>query len=162
MSVLVKDMKMPDHCIDCQFMISLSRDGFDCILQSEEANSNFENWEQMKENCPLIEVKTPHGRLIDADELMNESRKDEACGHVDTKHIYNAPTVIEAETNDDELKPCPFCNGSATIFHSNLIPHEYEVRCISCGSRTMTYKSCGKQAAKLNAIQAWNRRVNDE
>lgn len=38
-----------------------------------------------------------YGRLIDADELMNESLKDGAYGYVDTKQIYDAPTVIEAE-----------------------------------------------------------------
>ena len=40
MSLLIKGIKMPTHCMDCPFMVS--RDYDDCILQSEEANENFE------------------------------------------------------------------------------------------------------------------------
>ena len=61
MSILIKGLEMPKHCIDCPFMVS--RDNDDCILQSAEANENFERWEQMKAGCPLVELP-PHGRLI--------------------------------------------------------------------------------------------------
>lgn len=54
MSILIKGMEMPTHCMDCPFMVS--RDNDDCILQSDEANENFENWEQMKAGCPLVPV----------------------------------------------------------------------------------------------------------
>ena len=54
MSILIKGMEMPTHCMDCPFMVS--RDNDDCILQSAEANENFENWEQMKAGCPLVPV----------------------------------------------------------------------------------------------------------
>lgn len=66
MSILIKGMKMPTHCIDCPFMVS--RDNDDCVLQSAESNESFENWEQMKAGCPLIELP-PHGRLGDLDAL---------------------------------------------------------------------------------------------
>ena len=62
----------------------------------------------------------------------------------------------------EELKPCPFCGGKPCIVHSHLFSNEYEVRCSFCGSRTMIYKSYCNQSAKLNAIQAWNRRTNDK
>lgn len=52
-------------------------------------------------NCPLVELPTPRGRLIDADELLKAFKK--ACEQ--DKHWVNffalvesAPTVIEAET----------------------------------------------------------------
>ena len=110
MSVLIKGMEIPDHCINCPFMIS--RDGDDCILQSEEANSNFKNWEQMRDNCPLVKLPEKHGRLIDGDALWdamskyndNEGAKfpfgyDDTLIHIDSACfvIENAPTVIEAE-----------------------------------------------------------------
>ena len=49
------------------------------------------------DNCPLVEVPEPHGNLIDRDLLMIESQKDGAYGYVDSKQIYDMPTVIEAE-----------------------------------------------------------------
>ena len=91
MGLYIKNLKMSEHCMDCPFMVI--RDNDDCILQSAEANENFENWEQMKAGCPLIEVPEPHGDLIDMDALPT--------GRVEWKDIVNAPTVIPAEERMD-------------------------------------------------------------
>jgi hypothetical protein len=45
-------------------------------------------------NCPLIEIPTPHGRLIDSDDIY--------IGRWDidsdlAEQIQNAPTILEAE-----------------------------------------------------------------
>lgn len=55
-SILIKNMPIPKRCLDCTFMIS--RDNDDCILQSEMANENAITWEDLKANCPLIEIET--------------------------------------------------------------------------------------------------------
>ena len=47
--------------------------------------------------CPLVELPEHHGRLKDADALAAESLADGAYGYVDTKEIYDAPTIVEAE-----------------------------------------------------------------
>ena len=73
MSILIKDMEKPKRCLVCPFMVS--RDNDDCILQSDEANAKFNSWDDMKASCPLVEIPTPHGRLIDADELINGCEK---------------------------------------------------------------------------------------
>ena len=86
MGLYIKNLKMSEHCMDCPFMVS--RDNDDCILQSAEANENFENWEQMKAGCPLIEVPEPHGDLIDRDALPTP--------RVEWEDIVNAPTIIPA------------------------------------------------------------------
>lgn len=103
MSVLIKGMEMPKRCLYCPFMIS--RDNDDCILQSDEANAKFNSWDDMKASCPLVEIPTPHGRLIDADKLLEKAYWD----YNEATHDYNnfkvvseydiadAPTVIEAE-----------------------------------------------------------------
>lgn len=53
-----------------------------------------------------IQIPTPHGRLIDGDELKEKREtmcwKDEyymahESEFVDTRHIDNAPTILEAE-----------------------------------------------------------------
>lgn len=95
MSILIKGMEMPTHCIDCPFMVS--RDNDDCILQSAEANENFENWEQMKTGCPLVPIP-PHGRLGDLDALMDRIEHDTPLSSTFEKivrrYIENASTVI--------------------------------------------------------------------
>ena len=105
MDILIKGMEMPKHCIDCPFMVS--RDGDDCILQSDDANASFGNWEQMKAGCPLAPVP-PHGRLIDADALrafayQRQKETGIACC-VDALDISLAPTIIPAE--DGEIPIC--------------------------------------------------------
>lgn len=99
MSVLIKGMQMPDRCIDCPFMIS--RDNDDCILQSDAANELFMNWDDMKLNCPLVELPEHHGRLIDADELKTAFPRCD--NNMDIKiasaraTINHMPTIVEAE-----------------------------------------------------------------
>lgn len=103
MGVYINGMELPTHCMDCPFMVT--RDNDDCILQSDEANENFENWEQMKAGCPLIELP-PHGRLIDADALLKKAYDSGQYANaeegfhqrvVDVEDIDDAPTIIEAE-----------------------------------------------------------------
>lgn len=102
--IYIKNMEMPMHCIDCPLMVSQDND--DCILQSAEANGNFENWEQMKAGCPLIPVPE-HGDLIDRDALEQDAQKRLLeCEKYDNQFqkpyevmraIALAPTVIQAD-----------------------------------------------------------------
>ena len=49
--------------------------------------------------CPLIEVPEPHGRLIDADALINDHPRTWTT--YDLQRIANAPTVIPASEGDE-------------------------------------------------------------
>lgn len=60
MSVIVKNMQMPESCNYCRFS-----DGFWCYALTENGKIIVEN--QRKQLCPLVEIPTPHGKLIDAD-----------------------------------------------------------------------------------------------
>lgn len=77
MSVLIKGMEMPTKCGKC-----FVGDRSIC-----------------KYGCPLVDIPTPHGRLIDADEL--KLKKYHSCvakeNVVAVAHIDWSPTVIEAE-----------------------------------------------------------------
>lgn len=102
MSVIVKNMGMPKRCLDCPFMVS--RDNDDCILQTEVENELARTWEELKASCPLVEILTPHGRLIDADELIGKygewyTEEGTESGYIGTMKnlLKDAPTVIEAE-----------------------------------------------------------------
>ena len=68
-------------------------------------------------DCPLIEIPTPHGRLIDADELYeqfinefcnrncDESVRGEICDRCGVLRAINmiksTPTIIEAEVSEE-------------------------------------------------------------
>ena len=98
MGIYLPNMEMPNRCLDCPLMVS--RDNDECIVQSEVANEIAITWEDLKANCPLVEVPTPHGRLIDADALSDKlgiSDRDIYCKCVIEE---DAPTVIEAEGSE--------------------------------------------------------------
>ena len=74
MSVLIKNMEMPTNCADCP----LNYDQMACAVtwtrwwSDSMVIMNFDSDKERMPNCPLIEVPTPHGRLIDADEFERE------------------------------------------------------------------------------------------
>lgn len=74
MSVYVKGMKKPENCYKCPFR---KREGVKiiCSLSQEKfsvAEVNILSF--CLNNCPLIEVP-PHGRLIDADALLEHMKQ---------------------------------------------------------------------------------------
>ena len=81
MSVLIKGIKKPKDCYTCKF-----KDINDCKLWV------IMNFGEIHPECPIVEVKTPHGRLIDADKLF---LPQEDMGS--KMALSYAPTVIEAE-----------------------------------------------------------------
>ena len=62
MSVLIKGMEMPENCDECPFNYDL----MECMAASHKIRLNYE---RRPKECPIIEVPTPHGRLIDAEKL---------------------------------------------------------------------------------------------
>lgn len=80
MSILIKGMDMPSSCADCQAYINNGNSCW-CVLIDKDICDKGKR----DEDCPLVEVKTPHGKLKDADNLKVFS------------DLWEAPTVIEAE-----------------------------------------------------------------
>lgn len=66
MSVLIPGMKMPESCSVCKLSATMEQDELVCKLLNCYASDADRETE-----CPLIEIP-PHGRLIDADELMKK------------------------------------------------------------------------------------------
>ena len=55
-----------------------------------------------REDCPLIEIPAPYGRLIDADKIeyhfeANENTPIEGCEFVTKGEINRMPTAVEKE-----------------------------------------------------------------
>ncbi|MBQ3285417.1 MAG: hypothetical protein IJH40_07225 [Ruminococcus sp.] len=94
--LIIKGMKMPKRCQACEFYYNDFSDGeTSCLATGCEVSIG----DHCDKGCPLVEIPTPHGRLIDADKLsvrilraMNNGRFDSVIGMIDT-----APTIIEAE-----------------------------------------------------------------
>ena len=59
-----------------------------------------------------------------------------------------------------ELKPCPFCGGTAEIKFGPMYEYVY-VACEICGASTHTKERSVKYCATDEAAKAWNRRVNN-
>lgn len=72
MSILVKGMNKPDSCAACPFERNGWPDEWEmhCKLLGRQVGY-FDKKNKVPKDCPLVEIPTPHGRLIDADELKN-------------------------------------------------------------------------------------------
>ena len=112
MSILIKGMEMPKRCCECRFSEGDTMDGL-CHAANKWFDDEYFSWFMYNEddiddskpiNCPLVEVPTPHGRLIDADAaerdgwIVNRMYRASLTENVyETKHMNAFPTVIEAE-----------------------------------------------------------------
>lgn len=115
MSVLIKGMKMPIGCITCPCM-SFGRD--DCTMWCKWLDEPLGEWSKRggkwrHPDCPLVEVSTPHGPLIDEAALMLEFAEFvRASNNSDFAAVPNwndavsllgsAPTIIEAEEGEED------------------------------------------------------------
>lgn len=110
MSILIKGMKMPKSCSDC-FMHSCSvfTDHDTCMALKKDIWKLGVLVERL-EDCPLVEVPTPHGRLIDADDAFIDA-DERGCdfwscdADIDSAHefLMAQPTIIEAEEGDPDV-----------------------------------------------------------
>ena len=106
MSILIKGMEMPKSCNKCDLRVIAIGLDFQCAISGETVDDYYSS---RHPKCPLVEIPTPHGRLIDADELKKNMRNyypsiDHLCcsQHVVTKRdIDCAPTIIEAEVGEE-------------------------------------------------------------
>lgn len=95
MSVLIKGMKMPKTCIVCWLSPI-------CPVWVKEV-SRYKGYDNRLPDCPLVEVPTPHGRLIDEKQIpyidlnadMPQSKVRVWTTFKDK--IDRLPTIIEAE-----------------------------------------------------------------
>lgn len=110
MSVLVRGMEMPKNCLTCK----LRGDGSDSKYIWDCPFTGFEYTREEGETgrldeCPIAEVPTPHGRLIDYGWVVENVIKK--LGIKDKQYLLQAekalmilvdeaPTVIEAEGTD--------------------------------------------------------------
>lgn len=114
MSILIKDMDMPKNCSDCP----LNYDQMSCSVTGTGWWSDtmvlmdFDSCKERLYNCPLVEIPTPHGRLIDAtfeenhyaSMLLNPTpdvtEQDKRNANAIINALRLARTIIEAEGSE--------------------------------------------------------------
>lgn len=116
MSVLIKGMEMPSECEYCPLCRyyhdskNIWCNALNVILKRQWDNAECTHLNiPRREDCPLVEVPVPHGRLIDKDQF-DDVRQEYIKSYSDMDlDIYfkgvtdcfnfldEAPTVIEAE-----------------------------------------------------------------
>ena len=115
MGVYIKGMKMPTTCGSCWFCHAVSNEKWHCRLTDKSfasysvgwgnENNTGENGQHpyiRRDDCPLIPVPEPHGRLIDTDAVSLEGgpyEYDEWCKWA-LEQYQDAPTIIEAEGDE--------------------------------------------------------------
>ena len=86
MSILIKGRKPPNSCDDCWVS--------DC--PNDEHIEGYRMMDRPK-YCPLVTIP-PHGRLIDADVMIENCMKEDSfLAEMLFRKVNNAPTIILAE-----------------------------------------------------------------
>ena len=89
--LLIRGMEMPKSCMKCKLCVS-----YKCVLTGEIRWSDEFDYDSKRfENCPLVPVPTPHGRLGDLDALAAQCDDPYWC--VWLSDIEAAPTIIQAD-----------------------------------------------------------------
>ena len=66
MSILIKGMKLPSDCSVCPLETDYGTCGYYSLYVEAGHDSDYT---KRRDDCPIIGVSTPHGDLIDRDEL---------------------------------------------------------------------------------------------
>lgn len=103
MSIILKGIDMPKDCTECPLEgAEVDDDGFDywyCKITESMATTI-----ERPSNCPLVEIPTPHGRIIDEKELLDKIKRglysediNQVIYSVGAEDIANAPTILDEE-----------------------------------------------------------------
>lgn len=134
MSFLVKGIAIPNNCYQCDFRVR----NCECMLIEGKCVHGIRDLigrilpkDRRRVDCPLVEIPTPHGRLIDADELLKNHAIIADKELINLlyrgtlrKMIDKAPTVIEAENSsaidDDVKKYCDYLKSETYDFCNRI------------------------------------------
>ena len=103
MSLILKGIDMPKSCNGCEFNYCLeggSYEWWECVILHDDINQ----FDTRRTDCPLVEIPTPHGRIIDEKELLDKIKRgrysediNQVIYSVGVEDIANAPTILDEE-----------------------------------------------------------------
>ena len=102
--IMIKGAKMPDGCVDCP---CLNDEHLMFCQVTNHSLRDVDVFNERAKDCPLTEIP-PHGRLIDADELLRligncmfpSDMVTTTALSMATNWIKEAQTVIDAEDGE--------------------------------------------------------------
>jgi len=108
MSIFINSkVHLPSSCEKCPFNYADMSVGI-CMAADKTIDTRTYG-RKRHPDCPMTELPTPHGRLIDAEELIKKlERHRDMCGDIETQYgidtairiLRNIPTIIEAEVSE--------------------------------------------------------------
>jgi len=103
MSIFINSkVHLPSSCEKCPFNYADMSAGF-CTAASETIDTRTYG-RKRHPDCPMVELPSPHGRLIDADRLIEyinkELKGDEYIQRMFRRIVKSKPTIIEAEVSE--------------------------------------------------------------
>ena len=97
MSVIVKGMKMPNCCLQCQ----IRGNGSDSLYTWSCPFTGFEYTTEegyrRQDACPLVDLPEKHAKLIDINILKAVFDKNVTSAHAFDVIFNNAPTIFEED-----------------------------------------------------------------
>jgi hypothetical protein len=91
-------MEMPKNCMSCPFP-AVRVDAYYCHCPTQDGKEyDFKYADTIPDTCPLVEIPTPHGRMI-AEKTITEIRYHDADGY----HIVNGEQLCELEIDADTV-----------------------------------------------------------
>ena len=104
MGVYIKDIEMPKHCLACELRMWDER--------AREYYCPFDSGVPLLRvgilnNCPLIEVPEPHGRLIDADKLFDDEKLCYGVMCEECQFLYDTENILECCKVERMIKDAP-------------------------------------------------------
>ena len=103
MSIILKGIDMPKSCGGCEFNYNLeggSYEWWECVILHDDINQ----FDTRRTDCPLIEIPTPHGRLIEEEKILSpimcrpkSLRLDDNAQYNIITLIADTPTILEEE-----------------------------------------------------------------
>ena len=161
MSVIIKGMKLPQH-------VAFNREkdtAYKCVILAHPDNSvelvidtkfasAYDNGHNIQ-RYPITEIPTPHGRLIDVDKLKCPLSWQ---GEIVRATVREAPTIIEAEVNNEQRTKYAICRPYDGITLNTevefLLDHNGDVMLFDSESAAWEYfKPIGIAEEEPNAIK---------
>ena len=97
MGIYIKAMTRPSNCWNCG--VGYEAQCPICIGVAGAAEYKTSR----HPDCPLVEIKTPHGRLIDADAIADDLDYDDRMFHDEIK--ANAASWLRSQVNITLIEP---------------------------------------------------------
>ena len=94
MAIYIKGMEMPKTAFDCS--VKVNPEERQCVF----THKTFEETlglltERRCADCPLVEIKEPHGRLVDMDKALEVIALEYGYDGIEDDMEYKVPTIIE-------------------------------------------------------------------